>query len=174
MDRVTFFFGGWEPVARILVVGPLAYAALVLLLRISGKRTLARMNAFDFIVTVAIGAVFGRVVTARSVALAEAVAAFALLVILQYIMSALQIRFPAFASAVTSPPTLLFYSGRVLHQNLRKERLTEPELQTAIREHGVGSYNEVEAVVLESDGRFAVIKKKTAGDHSAMESLAQD
>lgn len=40
---------------RILVVGPLAYLLLIVILRISGKRTLARMNAFDFVVTVVLG-----------------------------------------------------------------------------------------------------------------------
>ncbi|CAN5815308.1 hypothetical protein BH23GEM7_BH23GEM7_39940 [soil metagenome] len=81
MEPVTFFFGGWEPMLRIVVVGTLGYIALLLLLRLAGKRTLAQMNAFDFVVTVAIGASFGRILTARSVALAEAVAAFTLLVL---------------------------------------------------------------------------------------------
>ncbi len=45
------FFNGWESLLRTLVVGVLAYISLVLSLRISGKRTLAKMNAFDLIVT---------------------------------------------------------------------------------------------------------------------------
>ncbi|HEV2150547.1 MAG TPA: YetF domain-containing protein [Longimicrobiaceae bacterium] len=174
MDRVTFFFGGWEPVARVLVVGTLAYAALVLLLRVSGKRTLARMNAFDFLVTVALGASFGRVLTARSVALVEAFAAFALLVSLQYGMTWIQVRSPRFARAVTSPPTLLYFRGRFLRDAMLRERVTEDELRTAVREHGAGSFDQVEAVVLESDGRFAVIMAKKAGDGSALESIGTE
>lgn len=56
MEQVTFSFGEWEPVLRIVVVGTIAYAALVFIVRATGTRTLARMNSFDFIVTVAIGA----------------------------------------------------------------------------------------------------------------------
>lgn len=171
MDRVTFFFGGWEPIARILVVGTLAYAALVLLLRVSGKRTLARLNAFDFLVTVALGASFGRILTARSVALAEAITAFSLLVGLQYLMAWLQVRSPRFAGAVTSPPSLLYFRGRFLHDAMSKERVTEDELRTAIREHGAGSFDQVEAVVLESDGQFAVVMTSKAGDGSALRSI---
>ncbi len=48
------FFDSWAGLLRVLVVGPLAYAALVLLLRVTGKRTLSKMNAFDLIVTVAL------------------------------------------------------------------------------------------------------------------------
>ena len=173
MDSVTFFFGGWEPVARILVVGTLAYVALVLLLRISGKRTLVQMNAFDFIITVAIGASFGRILTAQSVALIEALTAFGLLVTLQYLVAWLQIRSRSFASMVTASPVLLFYQGRLLHDALRRERIIEAELETAIREYGLGAFSEVEAIVLESDGRFAVIKAASAGDGSALHNLRE-
>lgn len=173
MNEVTFFFGGWEPVARIVVVGTLAYAALVLLLRASGKRTLVQMNAFDFVITVALGASFGRVLTARSVALVEAITAFALLVFLQFVVTRLQVRSPRFARAVTSPPTLLYFRGRVLDEMLHRERITEAELRTAIREHGAGSFGEVEAVVLESDGRFAVVKSGRAGDGSALRGIEE-
>lgn len=161
---VNILFDGWEPVARIVVVGTLAYTALVVLLRVSGKRTLSRMNSFDFVITVAIGATFGRVLTTRSVPLAEAVTAFALLITLQYVVTSLQIRSKRFSRLVTAEPTLLLYQGRVLHDALRAERLTEKELDGAVRKHGMGSLQEAEAVVLEADGRLSVIGPDSAGD----------
>jgi uncharacterized membrane protein YcaP (DUF421 family) len=171
MSDVTFLFGGWEPVARIVVVGSLAYLAMVVLLRVSGKRTLAQMNAFEFIITVALGASFGRILTARNVALVEAVTAFALLVALQFVVTWLKVRSPGFARIVTAPPALLYYRGRFLRDAMRRERITEDELRTAIREKGAGSFDEVEAVVLESDGRFAVVKGGSASDRSALTGL---
>ena len=48
------FFSSWQGLLRVLVVGALAYLLLVVLLRVSGKRTLAKMNAFDLVVTVAL------------------------------------------------------------------------------------------------------------------------
>ena len=65
------FFDGWAGLLRVLVVGALAYAALVLLLRVSGKRTLSKMNAFDLVVTVALGSTLATVLPSRDVALAE-------------------------------------------------------------------------------------------------------
>lgn len=173
MDSVTFIFGGWEPVARVLVVGALAYTALVLLLRVTGKRTLTQMNAFDFIVTVALGASFGRILTARSVALIEAVTAFALLISLQYLVTRLQVRSPRFAQAVTAPPTLLFYRGQFMEEAMQRERLTHGELRTALREQGLGSFEDAAAVVLESDGKVAVIKASQAGDESVVAGLTE-
>lgn len=49
-------FDGWSGVWRVLVIAPAAYAALVLILRASGKRTLSKLNAFDFVITIGHGA----------------------------------------------------------------------------------------------------------------------
>ncbi|MCD8489552.1 MAG: hypothetical protein LRZ84_23150 [Desertifilum sp.] len=51
MDSVVFFYGGFEPLIRIVMVGTLAYLSLLSLLRVFGKRTLAQLNAYDFIIT---------------------------------------------------------------------------------------------------------------------------
>lgn len=168
MDRVSFFFSGWEPVARIVVVAPLAYLALVVLLRTSGKRTLSRLNQFDFVVTVAIGATFGRIMTARSIPLAEAVTAFAVLILLQYVVALLQVRSPRFSQLLTAPPTLLCFRGDLLRKEMRAQRVTEQELLGVARQHGLGSLAEAEAVVMQSDGRFAVVRMGDAGDGSAL------
>ena len=71
------FFDTWSGLLRIIVVGTLAYAALVVLLRVWGKRTLSRMNAFDFVVTVALGSTLATVLLSRNVALLEGVLTFA-------------------------------------------------------------------------------------------------
>lgn len=108
MMQTTFFFNDWEPVVRI-VVGVAMYVTLVVFLRISRSRTLSTMSAFDFVVTVAIGSAFGRALTAKSVAFAEAMVAFGLLVALQCTVTWIQIRWPYFRSVITNPPSLLYF-----------------------------------------------------------------
>ena len=63
------FFDSWTSLLKIVIVGSLAYIALVALLRTSGKRTLAQMNAFDLIVTVALGSMLATVVISKDTAL---------------------------------------------------------------------------------------------------------
>ena len=70
------FFDGWMTLGRTALIGTLAYLALVLLLRVSGKRTLSQMNAFDFIVTVALGSTLATVLLSSSVSLARGGAGF--------------------------------------------------------------------------------------------------
>lgn len=165
---VNYFYDGWEPVLRILVVGTLGYLALIALLRASGKRTLAQMNSFDFVITVAVGASFGRVLTARSIPLAEATTAFALLISLQFAVSRLQMRSRWFASVVTADPTLLYYRGELRRSAMRRVRLTEDELRATVRQHGAGSLADVAAVVMESNGTLSVIASAELGDGNTL------
>jgi uncharacterized membrane protein YcaP (DUF421 family) len=157
MTDATFFFSGWEPLLRILVVGVSMYVALVLFLRVSRSRTLSTMNAFDFVVTVAIGSAFGRALTAKDVALSEAVVAFGLLVLLQYLVTWIQIRWPVFRRVVTNPPSLLYFRGEFVNDAMRRQRVTEDEVRTAVRKNNFGSLEEVDAIVLESSGEFSAI-----------------
>ena len=86
-----FFFDTWLALGRTAVVGVLAYLALVFLLRISGKRTLSKMNAFDLVVTVALGSTLATVLLSKNVALANGVLAFALLIGLQFAITWLSV-----------------------------------------------------------------------------------
>lgn len=158
MTDIAFFSVGWGPLVRILVVGVPMYVTLVVFLRISGSRTLSTMNAFDFVVTVAIGSAFGRALTTKDVALAEAVLAFGLLVALQYAVTWIQVRWPAFGRVVTNPPSLLYFRGEVLDDPMRRQRVSEAELRTAVRKNDHGSLADVEAIVLESSGELSVIE----------------
>ena len=76
------FFDSWTGLGRVLLVGTLAYVALVAILRISGKRTLTKLNAFDLVVTVVLGSTLATVLLSKDVALAEGDLAMVLLVFL--------------------------------------------------------------------------------------------
>ncbi len=157
-------FQGWSGLLRTLIVGTLAYIGLVTFLRISGKRTLAKLNAFDLVVTVAIGSTLATILLSKSVALAEGFTAFALLIGLQYLVTTGSVLWPRFARTVRSEPRLVMHKGESLHDALRRERVTEEELLSVIRNNGSAAPDEIAAVVLESDGSFSVIPKPEGGD----------
>jgi uncharacterized membrane protein YcaP (DUF421 family) len=159
MERASpMFFDSWFGLLRVLVVGTTAYAALVLLLRISGKRTLAKLNAFDLIVTVALGSTLATVLLSKSVALVEGLAAFVLLAGLQYLVAWISVRSPRFSDLVKSEPTLLLHHGRFLEGAMRTQRVTRAEVLAALRSSGVVEPGQVAAVVLETDGSLSVIQ----------------
>ncbi len=153
------FFDNWYGLARILVVGPLAYFALVLLLRASGNRTLSKMNAFDLIVTVALGSTLATALLTEQVAFAEGVLGFAVLIGLQFAVTWLSVRSRLVTRLIKGEPVLLAHRGEMLRGAMRRQRVIEPEVLQAVRESGLVSLDEVEAVVLETDGTFSVVKK---------------
>jgi uncharacterized membrane protein YcaP (DUF421 family) len=102
---------GFEPIVRTAVAGVLAYVALVLLLRISGKRTLSKMNAFDFVVTVALGSTLATVLLSRSASLSQGIAAFLVLALIQFVVTWYSVRWPAVRRLVRSEPSLLYHGG---------------------------------------------------------------
>jgi len=150
------FYDDWQGLARVLIVGTSAYVALILLLRLSGKRTLAKLNAFDFVVTVALGSTLATVLLSADVALAEGVTALALLVALQYAVAWASIRSRRLTSLVKSEPTLV-YRGGFLPTAMRRERLGEEELAQAARGQGYADLSEVAAIVVETDGSLSIL-----------------
>jgi uncharacterized membrane protein YcaP (DUF421 family) len=161
------FYNGWFPLMRVITVGVCAYAALVCLLRVSGKRTLSKMNAFDLVVTVALGSTLATVLLSKDVALAEGVLAFGLLIALQFVVAWLSVRSPAVDRLVKSEPRLLFYRGEFLRDAMRGERVTEGEVLAAVREQGTSALGDVEAVVLETASTISVLRK-SGGPPSAL------
>lgn len=160
-------FNGWDTLLRTLIVGVLAYVVLVVFLRVSGKRTLSKMNAFDLIVTVALGSTLATVLLSKDVALAEGALAFALLIGLQFAVTWSSVRSRWVRRLATGEPMMLLYRGKFLPASLRQARVTEDEVRAAIRSAGVDTLEKVQAVVLETDGSFSVVPRGEGGKGSS-------
>lgn len=150
------------------MVGIVAYVVLILFLRISGKRTLSKMNAFDFIVTIALGSTLATVMLNKEIALAEASLAFALLIGLQFVVTWTSVRIRWVKKLVTGEPSMLVYRGEFLSEALRTTRVTEEEVRAAVRSSGIADIAEVEAVVLVTEGSLSVIRRNENGESTSL------
>lgn len=164
----NIFFDSWESTVRTLIITVLAYAILIVMLRVSGKRTLSKMNAFDFVVTVALGSTLATVILSKNVALLDGALAFFMLISLQYCITWLSVRHKEVKQLITSDPTLLVYKGEVLHAVLKKERVTLEEIYVAARSNGLTDLHEIYAVVLETTGTLSVLSEKSNGSSKAL------
>ncbi|MDQ0316128.1 DUF421 domain-containing protein [Amorphus orientalis] len=156
------FFQSGPDIAHTLVVGALAYLALVAMLRLSGKRTLAKMNAFDFVVTVALGSTLATVLLSTDVSLLRGSIAIGLLVLLQFVVASLSTRSEAFQAVVKSRPRLLLEAGVMDRAAMREERVATEEMLAAVRGGGYARLEDVGYVVLETDGSFSVLPEGNA------------
>lgn len=151
------FFESWMGLLRTVVIGVCAYASLIVLLRVSRKRTLSKMNAFDLIVTVALGSTLATIMLSPDTPLAEGVTAMAVLVFLQFVITWLSVRVRAVDRFVKAEPRLLFHRGGFLRQAMKSERVTEGEVLQGMRSHGYSNPSDVGAVVLETDGSLSIL-----------------
>lgn len=164
---IPVLFDGWVGVARVLAVGTLAYVMLVIALRATGKRTLSKMNAFDLIVTVALGSALATTMLSKSTPLAEGAAALLLLIVLQLAVTWLSVRSPRFQAVVKAQPALLVHRGRLLHAAMVAERVTHEDILAAVRSTGKPAVDEECSVVLETDGSISVISGTADGNGTA-------
>ena len=166
------WFDDWSDIVRVLIVGTAAYVGLVALLRISGKRTLAKLNAFDLVVTVAFGSTLATILLSSDVSYAEGVTALVLLAVLQFVAAMISSRLRLGRAVITARPTLLLRDGVILDEVLHEQRISADEIRQAVRASGAGSLADIAVVVLETDGSLSVISADRLGDGSALGGLS--
>jgi len=167
------WFDTWASLIRIAVLGTLGYIALIVILRVSGKRTLSKMNAFDFVITISLGSVYASLLVSDSLALIDGIVALAVLVGLQWCVSAIYVRSRWFERLVKDRPQLLYWQGEYLDEVLKRERVTRDEVQAAMRDSNV-TQHESALAVLETDGSVTVIAAEEEQMPHALEGVKRD
>ncbi len=155
-----WFFRDVTGLIRVMMCALLTYISVVAFVRITGKRSTSQLNNFDWVVTVAIGSIVGSTIVISDLPLLEGILAIASLLIIQFAVTKTSLYAPAFSHLVRASPTILFYQGHFVSEAMVKERVTEQEILAAMRESGVHSLADVEAVVLESDARFSILRRQ--------------
>lgn len=160
MNIAEMLFQEWPDLIRTVAIGALAYGGLVVFLRVSGKRTLSKLNAFDLVVTVALGSTLATILLNEDVALAEGLVAFATLIGLQWLVAWSSVRWKGWAKTVRAEPTVLVRAGEPIPAALKRERVTQDEVLSAVREAGGRDLSEAEAVILEGNGALTAILRR--------------
>ncbi|MFW5703549.1 MAG: DUF421 domain-containing protein [Patescibacteria group bacterium] len=163
------FIDTTDSIVRTIIIGTVTYIFLVFILRITGKRTLSKLNAFDFIITVALGSTVATILLSNEISLLEGLTALILLILLQLFITWVSVRVPWFRRLVTSKPVLVFQNGNYIEQHMKQARITKSEILQAARMQGIGSLEEVRAVVLETSGELSVLKTVATGRRSTMD-----
>lgn len=148
------------PAEAVVVVASTVtmYLALVVLVRILGQRMLSAMSTFDLAAIIAFGAVIGRTALGEIPHLAGGLLALITLVALQALVGALR-ALEIGGRAVSVRPRLLMAGGQIAWDQLRRSHVTLSELQSRLRIAGVHNYDEVAAVILESNGTISVLRR---------------
>jgi len=156
-----------------LVYGTIAYIAIILMLRISGKRTLSKWNSFDFVVTIAFGSILSSILLSTKDSFGTGILGFALLVSFQYVLTWISTRSSLIQKLIKAEPALLLYNGKIREDVMKRERVAEGEVLAALRASGAGAIEDADAVVLETDGSFSVITDLSQSSASALKDVRE-
>ncbi len=154
----NLFFDNWEALLRAFIATVLAYVTLLVMIRISGKRTLSKMNAYDFIVTIALGSCLAATALNKSVALAEGALVYCTLIVLQFVITWSAVRSSKIKRIVSGSPALLLYKGEFLDHAMKAERITVEEVYVVARQQGIEEIKDIDAIILETTGDITIMQ----------------
>ena len=160
------FFDNIDKLGRIVLTAVTVYVLIVIITKVSGKRSTSQLNNFDWIVTVMIGSLGASTILLKDIPLIEGISSILVLYVMQFLVTKYASISPQFSSFILSEPRIVFYQGQFLPDAMRAERLTRQELECAIRSEGVNSFDDVEAIVFESDAQLTIIPKPTSSDNN--------
>src|SRR5437773_1425039 len=154
--------GIWEKVRRSVVV----YLFVLLAFRFTGKRQVGQLTPFDLVVLLIISNVVQNAVIGPDNSLGGGLLGAAVILGLNYAFVDLTFRSKRLRRLLEATPTLLIHNGQILHQNLKKERITLDDLHAALRRGGIVDAEHVRVAVVE-EGQHEELGEAVRGEDRA-------
>jgi uncharacterized membrane protein YcaP (DUF421 family) len=143
-----------DSVIRATVV----YAVLLVLFRLAGKRTLAEVTTFDFVLLLIISEATQQAMVGSDNSMTNSLLLVGTLVGLNILLSELKLRFAGIERVLDGMPLLILEHGKPLVDRMAKERVDVDDVLDAAREsHGLERLDQIKYAVLERDGKISII-----------------
>ena len=133
------------------------YVLALVMIRLLGKRALGELGPFDFVVMTGVGHTVVSVALDRSIPYYEGIIILATLVGLEYLMGFMAMKNQTLSNLIVGKPVVLIEDGRIIRENLAREKFNVDDLMQELRKQGIRDIDEVERGILESCGGFSVI-----------------
>ena len=146
-----------KTIGQMCLAAIVIYLYIMLITRMAGKRTFAKMTSFDFAVTIAMGSILADAVNKPVSSLFPAFISIALLASLQVLFSKVFSKSNTAQKVLTNTPILLMKNGEIFEENLKKALVSRADLMGKLREANVLQLSQVKAVVFETTGDVSVL-----------------
>jgi uncharacterized membrane protein YcaP (DUF421 family) len=146
--------------ASIIIRTLIIYLLLMVILRLMGKREIGQLDASDLVSTLLISELAAIPIDDPDIPLFNAVVPILFIFALEVLLSAAKNRSPLIGRAIDGDACFIIYKGRILQDALKENRVSTPELLSAIRTQGVGDISDVEYALLEQNGTISVLQGK--------------
>jgi len=160
------------PLAHFLIRGVVVYIAILLLMRLGGKRQVGQMGTGEFVTVLLISNAVQNSMNGGDNSITGGILLAAILVILSGIVSYLTFKSRRMENFLQGRPRLLIHGGKLIEKNLDKEFISLTDFKTILRKQGLHDLNEISEAVLESDGSVSVIRKVDVKNTSSQADLS--
>ena len=148
-----------NPLLNIVARTAIIYLALLVGLRLTGKRQVGQLTPFDLLLLLLLSNAVQNAMVGPDTSVTGGLVAAGTLFTANAIVAAVTRRSRGAANLVEGTPTLLIRHGQVLKENISREGISEEDLLRALREHGVDDTASVRAAILEVDGTISVMRE---------------
>ena len=139
----------------------LVYLFVLVLLRLTGKRTLAQITTFDFVLLLIISEATQQALIGEDNSMINCAIVVSTLIGLNILMSLLKQRFKWFDRLLDDIPLVIVADGKALQDRMYKARVDEDDVLDAAREmHGLESMDQIRHAILERDGQISIIPRR--------------
>lgn len=137
------------------------YLLLIVVFRISGRRTLLEMNSFDFILLLIISEACQQAILGEDFSLVGAAIAIVTLIVMDIALSFLKGKFQGVWLAMDGPPVLLIDDGKILELRMKKMSISHDDLLTSARKsNGILQLDQIRYAILEQNGKITIIPQE--------------
>jgi uncharacterized membrane protein YcaP (DUF421 family) len=148
----------------IVIRATFTFVLLWFVLRVTGKREVTQLSAFELILLVTLGDLVSQTILQEDFSLTGGTLAVGTFTVLSILLSYVGWRFPRARPVLDGEPTVLLTGGNIDERVLRYERLPLDDVLIAAREHSVRDLADVDLIVLEPDGTFSFFKRERGDD----------
>lgn len=149
----------WVEIGQVTYKTVICYFFLLLCLKVMGKREIGKISAFDIVVFFVMSELFSLSLNEPEHSILRSVIPVTIIVILQVISAFIALKLPKFRRGVEGDLTYIIYKGKILQNEMKKQRYTIEDLLVQLRSKDIQSPDEVEFAILENNGTLNVIKK---------------
>ena len=137
------------------------YLALMVLFKIAGRRSLAELTTFDFVLLMMIGEATQQALLGDDFSITNGVLVIVTLIAIDVCLSLLKQRYGWVSRLIDGEPTIIVENGKLLHRRLRHARLIEADVMEAARSsQGIERLEEIKFAIIERNGKISIIAKE--------------
>lgn len=164
-----------NPVIELVLRGVVIYFALMIAFRLIGKHEFGQMTAFDLILLLIISESISCALNVNDNSITAGLIVMSTLVVLNYLMSQAQFRSKTLKRFLSGEAEVLIRDGQPDQRLMKKERITEDDIVSSLREKGIDGMDKVRLGYLEDDGKIsALLKHELSSEQFQAARVAED